>query len=85
MLIQYLSRFYLLAVITLAGIFVAPPVQASCALEQTACKASCNVRYFDDSLGRMACNTKCAAQRAACSAEESAEDAVEKTKRLMDN
>ncbi|OOV86346.1 hypothetical protein [Oceanospirillum linum] len=59
--------------------------QASCSLKQTACEASCKVRYFDDSFGKMGCMTKCTAERAACSTKEGASEAVEKTKDLIDD
>lgn len=57
--------------------------QASCSLKQSACEASCKVRYFDDTLGKMGCMTKCAAERAACSTKEGASEAVEKGKGLV--
>ena len=57
--------------------------QANCSLKQTACEASCKVRYFDDTFGKMGCMTKCAAERAACSTKEGASEAVEKGKGLV--
>lgn len=54
--------------------------QANCTLKQSACEASCKVRFFDDALGKMGCMSKCVAQRAACSAKEGVSEAAEKGK-----
>lgn len=59
--------------------------QASCSLKQSACEASCKVRYLDDALGKMGCMTKCAAERAACSTKEGASEAIEKGKDLVND
>lgn len=73
----------LLAGTALSLTFASMTAQASCSLKQTACEASCKVRYFDDTFGKMGCITKCAAERTACSAKEGASEAVEKTKELV--
>lgn len=77
----YTKGLFLAGVLSLSLMPVA--AQANCSLQQTACEASCKVRYFDDTFGKMGCMTKCAAERTACSAKEGASEAVEKTKSLV--
>ena len=56
---------------------------ADCSLEQTICETSCNVRYINDTFGKMGCMTKCAAERGVCSTKSGAKTATEKTKELI--
>ncbi|WP_417598621.1 hypothetical protein [Oceanospirillum sp.] len=79
------KRTAFIASTALSLILLPISAQASCSLKQTACEASCKVRYFDDSFGKMGCMTKCAAERAACSTKEGASKAAEKTKDLLDD
>ncbi len=58
---------------------------ASCAFKQDACEAGCKIRYFNDSLGKMGCMAECVAERAVCSTKEGAEEAAEKTKKLLED
>jgi len=59
------------------------PAQADCALDQTLCDAQCSIEHFGDKAARLGCESRCAAERAACSTKAGAEKAVELGKKAL--
>lgn len=51
--------------------------RANCATEQTLCEAGCSVQHFADKAARLGCESRCVAERAACSTEAGARKALE--------
>lgn len=57
--------------------------RANCAMEQTLCDAQCSIEHFGDKAARLGCESRCAAERAACSTKAGAEKAVELGKKAL--
>lgn len=51
--------------------------QADCATEQTLCEARCSIEHFGDKAARLGCESRCMAERAACSTGAGAQKALE--------
>jgi hypothetical protein len=51
--------------------------RADCATQQTLCEARCSIEYFGEKAAKMGCESRCMAERAACSTGKGAEKAVE--------
>ena len=67
--------------VALATLLLLPlGAQADCATEQTLCEARCSLNHYDDRAARAGCNSRCLAERAACSTQKGAEQAVDLSK-----
>ncbi len=53
---------------------------ADCAMEQTICEARCSLNHYDNRAARAGCDSRCMAERAACSTEKGTEKAVDFSK-----
>ncbi|KEA63241.1 hypothetical protein ADIMK_2765 [Marinobacterium lacunae] len=52
-------------------------------MDQTFCDAKCSIEHFSDKAARLGCESRCAAERAACSTKAGAEKAVEIGKKAL--
>lgn len=62
----------------IAGALLIPlSASADCATEQTLCEARCSIEHFGDKAARLGCESRCVAERAACSTSAGAQKALE--------
>lgn len=74
------------AAATLAlGLLLPNLARADCAFDQTICEARCSIKHFDSNAARLGCESRCAAERAACSTEAGAKKALEMGKDAWDD
>jgi len=73
-------RFLILPV----AMLFATPTFANCGTSQSVCESKCSVVHFNDEAAEAGCKSKCIAQRAACSTEQGAKDAIEIGKKGAD-
>lgn len=74
----------LLAALSL-GLLIPTQAQADCAFDQTICEARCGFKHFDNKASRLGCESRCVAERAACSTEAGAQKAIELGKEAWEN
>ncbi|WP_432697976.1 hypothetical protein ACQUQP_06430 [Marinobacterium sp. YM272] len=75
---------YLLTALSL-GLLAPVTAQADCAFDQTLCEARCSINHFNDNAARLGCESRCMAERAACSTEAGAKKALEMGKEAWDD
>jgi len=66
-----------LTVSLLATTLIPLSASANCATEQTLCEARCSIEHFADKAARLGCESRCMAERAACSTSAGAQKALE--------
>ncbi|WP_027859346.1 hypothetical protein [Marinobacterium jannaschii] len=72
-------RYLLLSLFIFSGSAI-----ADCSTKQTFCEAQCKVKHLSDEMAEAGCNSKCVAERAACSAEKGADTAVDAGKKAWE-
>ncbi|SEG53395.1 hypothetical protein [Marinobacterium lutimaris] len=75
----------LLAAGLILGLLLPTQARADCAFDQTICEARCSIKHFDSNAARLGCESRCAAERAACSTEAGAKKALEMGKDAWDD
>lgn len=58
---------------------------AGCDTQQTLCDARCSIIHFDDKAAKAGCESRCLAERAACSTKQGAHQAVELGKKALND
>ncbi len=67
------------------GLLLPNLARADCAFDQTLCEARCSIKHFDSKAARLGCESRCAAERAACSTQAGAQKALEMGQEAWDD